>query len=131
MADQRIEGGMKRLVPAFLLALAACQGSAPPANSQKQAANPFEERLRALTEGERNAVFIRAIRDARLECQHVESSAPGEPVRGVPTWRARCDGGANYTIAILPGGTAQIVDDAEARLVDGNQAAPANGNGAR
>jgi len=130
MADKRIEGGMKRFIPAAALALAACQGGAPPANIQKQAANPFEERLRAMTEGERNAVFIRAIRDSRQDCQHVESSAPGEPVRGVPTWRAQCDGGASYTIAILPGGTAQIVNDAEARLVDGNQAA-ANANGAR
>lgn len=120
---------MRRTIAATGLLLAACQGS-PPATDQPQAGNPFEERLRAMAEGERNAVFIRAIRDSRQECQHVESAAPGEPVRGTPTWRALCERGLSYTIAILPSGTAQVVNNAEARLAGDNQAAPST-NGAR
>lgn len=119
---------MKRFLLAAILALAACQGAPPAANVQKQAANPFEDRLRAMSESERNAVFIRAIRDSGQDCQHVESSTPGEPVRGTPTWRARCERDISYTIAILPSGTAQVVNDAEAQLAGDNQT---EGNAAR
>jgi hypothetical protein len=109
----------------IILALlaAACADGAPPANRQQPKGNPFQDRLAAMPEGQRNAVFIRAIRDSGQECQHVESSATGADVSGIPTWRARCEGGRSYTIAILPGGVAQVVDDAEARLVGDNQAA--------
>ena len=79
MARWRIERGMKRLLPLAAIALGACQSGSPPANNQ-QAGNPFEQQLRAMAEGQRNAVFIRAIRDSGQECQGVESSAPAEPV---------------------------------------------------
>ena len=42
--------------------------------------------LEAMPEGQRDAVFIRAIRDARLDCQHVESSAAAPPYQGRPVW---------------------------------------------
>lgn len=130
MPAQRIEKGMSRLLLLAALAFAACQGAPPAANVQKQAGNPFEERLRAMSEGERNAVFIRAIRDSGQDCQHVESSAPGPAVRGTPTWRARCERALSYTIAILPSGAAQVVNDAEARLAGDNEAM-ANGTETR
>lgn len=104
-----------------LLAM-ACEGGAPSANRQQPKGNPTQDQLAAMPEGQRNGVFIRAIRDSGQECQHVESSAPGDDVSGTPTWTARCEGGRSYTIAILPGGVAQVVNDAEARLVDDNQA---------
>ena len=116
-------------LPLALLLAAGCSGE--PANRQAPArGNEFQNQIQAMPEGQRNAVFIRAIRDSGQQCQHVEGSAPGPEVSGNPTWRARCDGGASFTIVILPGGNAQVVNDAEARLVGDNQAA-ANGSEGR
>jgi hypothetical protein len=130
MKRMRSNGNMARLLlPVALILAAGCSGE--PANRQAPAqGNPFQDRIAAMPEGQRNGVLIRAIRDARQQCQQVESSAPGPEVSGHPTWRARCDGGASYTIVILPSGTAQVVNDAEARLVGDNQAA-ANGSQSR
>jgi len=109
------------LLLAFLAT--ACDDGTPPENRQQPQGNPFQDQLAAMPEGQRNGVFIRAIRDSGQECQHVESSAAGAEISGTPTWTARCEGGRSYTIAILPGGVAQVVNDAEARLVGDNQAA--------
>lgn len=111
---------------ALTLALAGCGSpSAPSAN--ESAADPLstENQIAGLAEGQRNGVFIRAIRDAGLDCQHVESSAPAGSHDGFPVWRATCEGGRSYTLVIGNAGTVQILDDAEARLV-GNETAPAN-----
>ena len=127
MSPPAIESAMIRLsLPLALLVAAGCSGE--PANRQVPAkGNEFQNQIQAMPEGQRNAVFIRAIRDSGQQCQHVESSAAGAEVSGHPTWTARCDGGASYTIVILQGGVAQVVNDAEARLVGDNQAA-ANGS---
>ena len=123
MSLPAIEPGMIRLtLPLALLLAVGCSGE--PANRQAPAkGNEFQNRIQGMPEGQRNAVFIRAIRDSGQQCQHVESSAPGSEVSGHPTWTARCDGGASYRIVILPGGAAQVVNDAEARLVGDNQTA--------
>lgn len=113
---------IRSTLPLALILAAGC--AAEPGNRQLPAqGNPFQNQIEALPEAQRNGVFIRAIRDARQPCQHVESSAPGPEISGQPTWNARCDGGASYTIVILPSGIAQVVNDAEARLVGDNQAA--------
>lgn len=113
------------LIP-IVLVLAACQGAPPqqPGNEAGATAGDMQNRLAALSEAERNGVFIRAIRDANQDCQYVESSAPAGTYRGAPLWSARCQGGGTYTIAIGNGGEAQVIDDAVARL-PGNEAAPA------
>ena len=82
--------------------------------------------LAALPQGQRDAVFLRAIRDAGEDCQHVESSSPAGEYEGNPVWSAQCEGGASWTIVVTRDGTAQLVNDAEARLVGLNQTAPAN-----
>jgi hypothetical protein len=69
-------------------------------------------RLEAMPEGERNAVFIRAIRDAHFECQHVEKSASAGTINGAPAWTATCDNGKLWTIIIAKGGNAQVVNGA-------------------
>lgn len=71
-----------------------------------------QARLAQMPEGERNAVFIRAIQDAHFECQHVEKSAPGGTINGAPAWTATCDGGKVWTIVIADGGNAQVVNGA-------------------
>lgn len=104
---------------------AACNDSQPVATgpTSNEAANA--ERIAAMPEGQRNAVFIRAIRDAGLGCQHVEASQRAGSYEEYPVWNAECTGGGRWTIVITPSG-AQIIDADEARLAmdaERNQAA--------
>ena len=111
------------LIAAAVGVLSACGPSAdtdPPSN--QSAGVDYRARIEALSEGQRNAVFIRAIRDARLDCQHVQGAVPAGDYRGMPVWDVRCTGGGNWTIVVTADGTAQILDADEARLVrDGNR----------
>ena len=97
---------------AFVLGTAACSGgqdaSSPNAASAPESAG---NRVAALSAGQRNAVFIRAIRDAGLECQHVEQAVPVGIAQNMPAWRATCQGGGEWTILIGPDGTAQILPE--------------------
>jgi hypothetical protein len=107
-------------------ALAACNSSAPPPapTNQAESAAASGNQIAALSEGQRNGVFIRAIRDANLDCQHVDSSEAAGVQQGYPVWTAHCDNGATYTIVLTGNGSAQVIDAAEATLA--NTQAPAN-----
>jgi hypothetical protein len=101
------------------LLLAACDRGGSQAQQPPQAAvdaqRDTQARLAAMPEGERNAVFIRAIRDADFECQHVDSSSyqglsGGEGASaGTPTWVATCDKATNWVILIGRNGAAQVI----------------------
>ena len=111
------------------LALAGCGDDAAPPPANDAASNDsvdVAEQLAALPEGQRNGVFIRAIRDAGEECQHVIASSRAGEYQGRPVWSAQCDGGSSWTIVVTRDGTAQMINDAEARLVGVNQVAPGN-----
>lgn len=95
---------------------AACNGPSEPATNQTTAAATGNS-VAALAEGQRNAVFIRAIRDAGLDCQHVEGSRAAGSYRGMPVWNVTCQGHSHWTIVIGPNGTAQILNADEVRLV--------------
>ena len=102
---------MRTLVIAlFAVVTAACSGSGHnQAGATANAPVPAGQQVAALSEGQRNAVFIRAIRDAGLDCQHVQRSVQAGSAQGMPIWRATCRGGADYMIAIGADGTAQIL----------------------
>jgi len=106
------------LIAILALSAAACSkdGQVPNANAVN-AAEPAGNQVAALSEGQRDAVFIRAIRDARLECQRVQGSMRAGEYRGMPVWRARCQGGGEWIIVIANDGTAQILNPAEVRSV--------------
>lgn len=109
---------------ALAASLTGCEDAPPPpANNVATSANEVANQIAALPEGQRNGVFIRAIRDAGQECQHVESSDRAGEHRGYPVWNATCSGGGTWTIVITNNGIAQVLNAAEARLVeDVNQA---------
>lgn len=122
---------------ALVLALAGCGGG--DADAPREAANTIvneagtspEETgnaIESLTEGQRNAVFIRAIQDAGQQCQHVESSRREGEYQGNPVWKARCLGGVEWTIVIGSDGIASVLNPAEAALM-GNQSAAQNDQG--
>ena len=123
-----------RLILGLALLAAGCGGPEPvPVVNNTAESNTIDDaqnQLAALSEGQRNGVFIRAIRDSNQACQHVESSEMIGEYRGFPVWRAHCgDGGNSFTIVIMEGGGVQVVNDAEARLPGFNETAPAE-NGA-
>ncbi|GAA4822648.1 hypothetical protein GCM10023232_20170 [Sphingosinicella ginsenosidimutans] len=101
---------------AAALVLAACNSSPPPVAPVNEAdsAAASGNQIAALPEGSRNGVFIRAIRDANQDCQHVDSSEPAAPQRGNPAWTAHCDNGATYTIVLTGNGGATVVNGAVA-----------------
>jgi hypothetical protein len=106
------------LLAGLTLSVAACGGVNQASNgTATNAAEPAGNQVAALSEEQRDAVFIRAIRDARLECQHVQGSMRVGEYRGMPVWRARCQGGGEWIIVVANDGTAQILNPAEARSV--------------
>jgi hypothetical protein len=100
----------------LVLTTAGCGGANRNAVvANEAAAEKTGSAVAALSEGQRNAVFIRAIRDAGLECQHVESSTPAGTDRGRPVWRATCRGNRQWTIVIGDNNDARILNTDEAR----------------
>jgi hypothetical protein len=63
----------------------------------------------AQNDAQRGATFIRAIRDAPLDCEHVDSSTRIADQNGAPTWRVTCKGGLNYMVSIPKDGVAKII----------------------
>ena len=107
------------IVGALAALVAGCGSSADeaaPAPEANATVN-YQAEVAAMPEGQRNAVFIRAIRDADLECQHVESSTSGGTYEGMPVWNVRCDGTGNWTIVIGDNGIAQVLNANEAQLI--------------
>ncbi len=63
----------------------------------------------AMSDRQRNVVFIRALMDADIACQGVASSERLPDLDGKPLWRATCTDKRAYMISITPDGTANIV----------------------
>lgn len=119
------------IVPAFALLLAGCGGRAPEAErndvttvNSDAATNDAEAnvtgnaaasenvtaRVVAMSDRERNVVFVRALMDAGIDCDGVASSDRLPDQDGKPLWRANCRApGGSHMITITPDGTAQIV----------------------
>ena len=102
------------------LALANCSdgrgGEDSASTAAANGAAEMQAQLNQLSEAQRNGVFMRAIRDARLNCQHVERSESAGEHQGLPLWRAWCENNTSYTIVIAQSGTAQVLADDQVRL---------------
>ena len=103
-----------QLIGFAVLVLGACSGgeSANQAENQVNAApvrlDETQRRVTGLSEGERNAMLIRAIRDARQPCQHVQESMLASEARTAPVYFATCEDGAVYAVAISAGGNVSV-----------------------
>ncbi len=95
---------------AALLLAGACDGGAEPVpeRAAPAAGADYKAKVDALAEGQRNALFLRAIRDAGQDCQHVIGSAYGGEQFGMPSWVARCGDGADWLIMLGKDGTAKV-----------------------
>jgi hypothetical protein len=111
----------RMLLPALAgLVLAGCQpggeqndaanaAAAEPAGANSASAGNVQARVIAMSDRQRNVVFIRALLDAGINCQEVTSSERLPDRDGKPLWRANCSGGTAHMISITPDGTANIV----------------------
>ena len=112
---------MRILALAFLALIPAACGEVDSTENQAVSAGPaapsYGDRVASLSDGQRRALFLRAIRDAALDCQEVTGASEAGRYRGLPVWRATCRGGGNWTIVINEQGWAQILNANEARLV--------------
>ncbi len=105
-----------RMIPmlALPLALVACGGPSPDNTAAVVPTPPagpseFQQQVAALPEAQRNAVFIRAIRDADHDCQGVTKSERKGESGGMPLWHATCSNKATYGVLIGRDGTATVV----------------------
>ncbi|RYY45417.1 MAG: hypothetical protein EOP59_04500 [Sphingomonadales bacterium] len=115
-----------------MLLLAACGGGAPADNAanaiEPSAANGAEAnavgnalggenitaRVLAMSDRERNVVFVRALMDAGLVCDGVTASERLADVDGQPMWRADCKApGGSHMVTVTPDGTAKIMSRPE------------------
>jgi hypothetical protein len=101
---------MKPLIILAALPLVAC-GTKPaetPATPSPSATGNATAAVVALSEPLRRGVFLRAIRDAGIDCQGVTASqeVAKDPA---PRWRATCTNGRDYLVDVSADGTAHIV----------------------
>jgi hypothetical protein len=103
----------------LLLAIAGCS-EVPPAPREESAGETaaLKARIEGLGEGPRNALFLRAIRDARQSCQGVAGSAYNGIHFGRPAWVARCMDGRDWMIMLDRDGRA-LVARREEKPADG------------
>lgn len=101
---------MRTILLTLPLALAACDGKPAASPPAPQGPSAFQTQVAALPEAQRNAVFIRAIRDAGQDCQGVTRSEAQSVAAGSdPVWHATCSDKATYAVVIGRDGTATVV----------------------
>lgn len=103
---------------AAALALSACGSEPAPAPAPTTAevaedGTDYQAAVAALSEPQRNGVFIRAIRDAGLPCQGVTKSEQQGDTGSI--WRATCEGGVEHVVSIQPDGNAKVSTRAMAK----------------
>ena len=101
----------------LILAAAACgEGTANnsvgednvQATTNAASGSNAQQAVRDLPDGQRNGVFLRAIRDARQPCQNVTESMLSETPGRTPVYMATCENNAVYAVAIRDDGNAIV-----------------------
>ncbi|HEY0623466.1 hypothetical protein [Sphingomonas sp.] len=103
------------------LLLSACGGAEKAANdtaanaatANTADATNYQEEVLKLVPAQRDGVFLRAVRDAGLNCQEVTETERIDPMNGNPSWRVYC-GKTPHLISITRDGTAKIVSRTDA-----------------
>ena len=111
----------------MLTALAACGSESAEApttaavdNATPTPAGGYARTIRALPLVQRNAVFLRAVRDAGHDCQEVSQAdevPPGDMPEGsadAATWAVACDRSSRWVVQIAEDGIATVTPVGEA-----------------
>jgi hypothetical protein len=97
------------LCVAALPALAACDDGAPPAKRRSiVAANPYQEKLVALSELNRSLALRRAVQDSGEACKRIDRSGYQGMYKSLHMWTARCSEGGDWGVFIAPNGNVQV-----------------------
>lgn len=107
---------------AAALLLSACGGDEKAANETEAntaVANVvdttnYQAEVLALPPTARDGVFLRAVRDAGMNCQEVTQTERRDPIEGNPTWRIYC-GKTPHLITLTRDGTAKITSRTDAK----------------
>ena len=95
-----------------LLALTACDGgSEAPRNVTKITVTgdiPYLERLRGLSQQQRDLALRRAVQDSGQSCRRVEGSEESGTYENMAVFTVRCEGGRNWAGFIAPAGDVQV-----------------------
>jgi hypothetical protein len=106
---------MRKLILLAALLVGACDPGVKPAEpTDDQGLKAMKGRIDSLAEGQRNATFLRAIRDAKQPCQAVVGSAYNGEQFGRPSWAARCSDGSDWLVMLDAGGRALVTRRQEA-----------------
>ena len=101
----------KATLGSMLLILAACDGgggSAPQNVTSIKIATPYADKLRSLSQQNRDLALRRAVQDAGETCKRITSSNEGGTYKNMTIWNAYCEGGKDYAIFIAPNGDVQV-----------------------
>jgi hypothetical protein len=107
---------MTKAIPlvALALALGGCGGGeraavAPDTNTAENAAGEnVIDQVMALSDQQRNGVFIRALIDSGIRCDNVSQSERLADVETNPAWRVHCTNGSSHVVTLLKDGTARV-----------------------
>lgn len=100
---------------AAALALAGCNEKRPEhqatneASASDAANTNYQQAVMALPDKQRDAVLLRAIRDAGLACQNVVSSERVPDEKPGPTWRAKCQDGSYHLVSVRADGVGIVL----------------------
>ena len=103
---------MKRFGPAAAAAallLAGCEDGAPEQAVKKvEAANPFSDQLKGMSELYRNLGLKRAIADNGQRCKKVDRGGYQQQYKTMAMWAVHCTDTGDWAIYIAPDGTVQV-----------------------
>ena len=100
----------KTLSLIVLASLAACDGGPEPVKTESTDAAQLQikAKIDALAPRQRDAVMLRAVRDAGHDCQQVLGSAYHGLQFNMPSWVARCSDGRDWLVMLGKNGQAYV-----------------------
>lgn len=72
--------------------------------------NPYQQKLLALSERDRNLTLRRGIQDDDGQCRRIEGADYQQEYRGLAMWVARCSEGRNWAVFVSSNGFVQARD---------------------
>jgi hypothetical protein len=110
------------------LSAAACD-SGPPrqARTKMVIANPFHDRLMALSDLNRSLALRRAVQDSGEACKKIDRSAFQGEHKALKMWTATCSDSGDFALFIAPNGDVQVRRCRDAQALGLPACKPASG----